>query len=97
MNLLYWNIRGIGFIAEDLESKALKDWYPIILITIYNLADLMGKSLTSFCVPQCIKRAICAAILSTFYSLSSLTKLVENRSANDGSYISSWIYQWISY
>jgi equilibrative nucleoside transporter 1/2/3 len=50
-----------GFIAEDLESKVLKDWYPIILITVYNLADLMGKSLTAFYVPQCIKRAICAA------------------------------------
>lgn len=50
-----------GFIAEDLESKALKDWYPIILITVYNLADLMGKSLTAFYVPQCIKRAIGAA------------------------------------
>jgi len=25
-----------GFIAEDLESKLLRDWYPILLITVYN-------------------------------------------------------------
>ena len=47
-----------GFIAEDLESKLLKDWYPILLITVYNLADLMGKSLTAFYVLQSITRAI---------------------------------------
>ncbi|XP_061344546.1 equilibrative nucleotide transporter 8 isoform X1 [Gastrolobium bilobum] len=50
-----------GFIAEDLESKILKDWYPILLITVYNLADLIGKSLTAFYVPQSITRAIWAA------------------------------------
>ncbi|ESW27010.1 hypothetical protein PHAVU_003G166000 [Phaseolus vulgaris] len=50
-----------GFIAEDLESKLLRDWYPILLITVYNLADLMGKSLTAFYVIQSMKRAIWAA------------------------------------
>nr|AFK40599.1 unknown [Lotus japonicus] len=50
-----------GFIAEDLESELLKDWYPTILITVYNLADLTGKSLTAFCVPQSITKAIWAA------------------------------------
>ncbi|KAG4930151.1 hypothetical protein AAZX31_17G110000 [Glycine max] len=50
-----------GFIAEDLESKILRDWYPILLITVYNLADLMGKSLTAFYVMQSMTRAIWAA------------------------------------
>lgn len=50
-----------GFIAEDLESKLLKDWYPILLITVYNFADLIGKSLTAFYVLQSIKRAIWAS------------------------------------
>lgn len=50
-----------GFIAEDLESKLLRDWYPILLIAVYNLADLMGKSLTAFYVIQSMTRAIWAA------------------------------------
>ncbi|KAL2338387.1 hypothetical protein Fmac_012833 [Flemingia macrophylla] len=50
-----------GFIAEDLESKLLRDWYPIVLITVYNLADLMGKSLTALYVMQSITKAIWAA------------------------------------
>ncbi|GLC33587.1 hypothetical protein PLESTM_000088800 [Pleodorina starrii] len=34
-----------GFLAEDVHSAELGDWYPILLITAYNLADLLGKSL----------------------------------------------------
>jgi len=33
-----------GFLAEDVKSDTLGDWYPILLITTYNLADLLGKS-----------------------------------------------------
>lgn len=36
-----------GYIAESVESKSLKDWYPILLIAIYNASDLLGKSLTT--------------------------------------------------
>ncbi|KAK9675555.1 hypothetical protein RND81_11G014900 [Saponaria officinalis] len=36
-----------GFITEDVHSVVLGDWYPIILITSYNVFDLVGKSLTS--------------------------------------------------
>lgn len=46
-----------GFIAEDLESKLLQDWYPIILITIYNIADLVGKSLTAIYILKNINKA----------------------------------------
>ncbi|OIV99908.1 hypothetical protein TanjilG_26246 [Lupinus angustifolius] len=59
-----------GFIAEDLESKVLKDWYPILLITVYNFADLLGKSLTAFHVLQSIRKAIWASIARLlFYPL----------------------------
>lgn len=34
-----------GYITEDVHSEALGDWYPIILITAYNVFDLVGKAL----------------------------------------------------
>uniref|UniRef100_A0A0D9X5D5 Equilibrative nucleotide transporter 1 n=1 Tax=Leersia perrieri TaxID=77586 RepID=A0A0D9X5D5_9ORYZ len=34
-----------GYITEDVHSETLKDWYPIMLITAYNVFDLVGKSL----------------------------------------------------
>lgn len=46
-----------GFIAENLKSELLKDWYPVLLITIYNVSDLVGKSLTAVYVPESIKLA----------------------------------------
>ncbi|XVE71458.1 hypothetical protein DITRI_Ditri10aG0152300 [Diplodiscus trichospermus] len=51
-----------GFIAENLESKLLQDWYPVLLITVYNVADFMGKSLTAIYVPHSIKKATWASI-----------------------------------
>eukprot|EP01018_Ginkgo_biloba_P017497 Gb_02631 [translate_table: standard] len=39
-----------GYITEDVHSHLLKDWYPILLITGYNIFDLVGKSLTAFYV-----------------------------------------------
>ncbi|KAG8085619.1 hypothetical protein GUJ93_ZPchr0010g8842 [Zizania palustris] len=33
-----------GYITEDVHSESLKDWYPIMLITAYNVFDLLGKS-----------------------------------------------------
>jgi hypothetical protein len=30
-----------------LQSEQLGDWYPIILIALYNLADLIGKTTVS--------------------------------------------------
>lgn len=46
-----------GFIADSLESKLLRDWYPVLLITTYNVADFMGKSLTAIYVVESIKKA----------------------------------------
>ncbi|MBA0656390.1 hypothetical protein Goklo_008749, partial [Gossypium klotzschianum] len=36
-----------GYITEDVHSLVLKDWYPVLLITGYNVFDLVGKSLTA--------------------------------------------------
>ncbi|EXC04101.1 Equilibrative nucleoside transporter 4 [Morus notabilis] len=59
-----------GFIAENLESKFLKDWYPILLITAYNIADLVGKSLTAVYILQNLKKATWACIARlVFYPL----------------------------
>lgn len=42
-----------GFIADDNQtSKALRDWYPILLIMAYNCSDLAGKSLTALSIPS---------------------------------------------
>ncbi|EAZ05971.1 hypothetical protein OsI_28212 [Oryza sativa Indica Group] len=37
-----------GYITEDVHSEALKDWYPIMLISAYSVFDLVGKSLPAF-------------------------------------------------
>ncbi|CDP00175.1 unnamed protein product [Coffea canephora] len=50
-----------GYITEDVHSVLLKDWYPIILITGYNVFDLVGKSLTSLYVLENAKVAIGAS------------------------------------
>lgn len=49
-----------GYITEDVHSQILKDWYPIILITGYNVFDLVGKCLTSFYVLENPKVGISA-------------------------------------
>ncbi|CAH1426491.1 unnamed protein product [Lactuca virosa] len=46
-----------GFLAENIESTLLKDWYPIILITIYNISDFLGKSCTAIFVIKSIAKA----------------------------------------
>lgn len=51
-----------GFIAEDLQSHIFKDWYPILLISVYNVADLMGKCVTAFYVLKSIKTATWASV-----------------------------------
>ncbi|KAL8253647.1 hypothetical protein R6Q59_031868 [Mikania micrantha] len=50
-----------GYITEDVHSQVLGDWYPIILITSYNVFDLIGKSLTSIYVVENSKVAIGAS------------------------------------
>ncbi|KAJ4830038.1 Epsin-1, required for endocytosis and actin patch assembly [Turnera subulata] len=47
-----------GYITEDVHSETLKDWYPILLITAYNVFDLVGKSLTALYLLENAKVAI---------------------------------------
>ncbi|KAE8729529.1 Dedicator of cytokinesis protein 6, putative isoform 1 [Hibiscus syriacus] len=56
-----------GFIAEDLESKLLQDWYPVLLITVYNLADFVGISITAIYALQNIKKATRGCIARPFF------------------------------
>lgn len=50
-----------GYITEDVHSEALNDWYPILLITGYNLFDLVGKCLTAVYLLENAKVAIGAS------------------------------------
>ncbi|XP_031101184.1 equilibrative nucleotide transporter 1 [Ipomoea triloba] len=49
-----------GYITEDVHSQILDDWYPILLITGYNVFDLVGKSLTALYAIGKAKVAIAA-------------------------------------
>ncbi|KAL9855099.1 Equilibrative nucleotide transporter 8 [Arabidopsis thaliana] len=61
-----------GFIAENLKSQLLQSWYPILLITVYNISDFVGKSLTALYLWQSIKSATWACIVRLlFYPLFS--------------------------
>lgn len=40
-----------GFLAEDVHSAALGSWYPELLITAFNIADLIGKNLPHTLLP----------------------------------------------
>ncbi|GJW52780.1 equilibrative nucleotide transporter 8 [Tanacetum coccineum] len=46
-----------GFLAENIKSELLKDWYPILLIATYNMADFAGKSFTAIYVLESIAKA----------------------------------------
>ncbi|PIN26702.1 Nucleoside transporter [Handroanthus impetiginosus] len=46
-----------GFLAENIKSNLLKDWYPIVLIATYNVSDFVGKSLTGIYVMKSIGKA----------------------------------------
>ncbi|XP_010501287.1 PREDICTED: equilibrative nucleotide transporter 8-like [Camelina sativa] len=61
-----------GFIAENLKSHLLQSWYPILLITVYNISDFLGKSLTALYLWHSIKSATWACIVRLlFYPLFS--------------------------
>ncbi|XP_061353477.1 equilibrative nucleotide transporter 1 [Gastrolobium bilobum] len=51
-----------GYITEDVHSQLLKDWYPILLITGYNVFDLVGKSLTAVYLLENAKIAVGSCI-----------------------------------
>lgn len=59
-----------GYITEDVQSEILKDWYSIMLISGYNVFDLVGKSLTSVYLLENAKIAIGACVARLlFYPL----------------------------
>lgn len=51
-----------GYITEDVHSQILKDWYSIILISGYNVFDLVGKSLPAIYLLENAKIAIAATV-----------------------------------
>ncbi|XP_057456921.1 equilibrative nucleotide transporter 1 [Lotus japonicus] len=56
-----------GYITEDVHSQLLKDWYPILLITGYNVFDLVGKSLTAVYLLENAKIAIGSCIVRLLF------------------------------
>ncbi|KAJ0678456.1 putative equilibrative nucleoside transporter [Helianthus annuus] len=66
-----WN----SYITEDVHSQLLKDWYPIILITCFNVFDLVGKVLTSFYVVENSKVVIGASFARLVFFLVCLACL----------------------
>ncbi|CAH9089502.1 unnamed protein product [Cuscuta epithymum] len=46
-----------GFLAENIHSEMLQDWYPILLISVYNISDFLGKSMTGIYVVESIGKA----------------------------------------
>ncbi|KAG5559450.1 hypothetical protein RHGRI_009101 [Rhododendron griersonianum] len=62
-----------GFMAENIKSTICKDWYPVILITIYNVFDLVGKCLTAAYVLENVGKATWACMARLlFYPLFSV-------------------------
>eukprot|EP00262_Sarcandra_glabra_P019073 TRINITY_DN7063_c0_g1_i1.p1 TRINITY_DN7063_c0_g1~~TRINITY_DN7063_c0_g1_i1.p1 ORF type:complete len:432 (+),score=37.13 TRINITY_DN7063_c0_g1_i1:240-1535(+) len=59
-----------GYITEDVHSQILKDWYPILLITGYNVFDLVGKCLPAIYLVENTKVAVTACVARLlFYPL----------------------------
>ncbi|KAJ4974819.1 hypothetical protein NE237_007993 [Protea cynaroides] len=59
-----------GYITEDVHSEILRDWYPILLITGYNVFDLVGKFLTAIYILESSKVAVGGCIARwLFYPL----------------------------
>ncbi|KAJ9176408.1 hypothetical protein P3X46_011721 [Hevea brasiliensis] len=56
-----------GYITEDVRSETLKDWYSIVLITGYNVFDLVGKSLTAVYMMENAKLAIGGCFARLFF------------------------------
>ncbi|KAL2929604.1 Equilibrative nucleotide transporter 8 [Bienertia sinuspersici] len=57
-----------GFISDNNQkSELLKDWYPILLIMVYNFSDLVGKSLTALCIPSNISKVTWACLARVMF------------------------------
>ncbi|TYH77380.1 hypothetical protein ES332_D04G150100v1 [Gossypium tomentosum] len=55
------------YITEDVHSLVLKDWYLVLLITGYNVFDLVGKSLTAVYLLENAKVAISACVVRLLF------------------------------
>ncbi|PWA75837.1 equilibrative nucleoside transporter, Major facilitator superfamily domain protein [Artemisia annua] len=59
-----------GYLSENVESARFTDWYPIILITTFNVGDFLGKCLTAIYVPKGSRVAVwCCMGRVLFYPL----------------------------
>lgn len=56
-----------GYITEDVHSEVLKDWYPIILITGYNVFDLLGKTLPAVYLLENVNVAFAGSAARLFF------------------------------
>ena len=57
-----------GVLAEDLRDDSMGDWFPLVLITAFNLADVIGK-----CVPGVFPSA------ATMFSPRTMAALAGSR------------------
>ncbi|KAG9447405.1 hypothetical protein H6P81_013533 [Aristolochia fimbriata] len=51
-----------GYVSEDVHSQILKDWYPVLLITGYNVFDLIGKTLPAIYLIENANIAVAACV-----------------------------------
>ncbi|XP_047309883.1 equilibrative nucleotide transporter 8 [Impatiens glandulifera] len=58
-----------GFISDNnLKSTSVKkDWYPVLLITVYNFSDLVGKCLPAVYVPKGVGKATWGCIMRVLF------------------------------
>ncbi|XP_062110284.1 equilibrative nucleotide transporter 1 [Humulus lupulus] len=56
-----------GYITEDVHSALLKDWYSILLITAYNVFDMVGKCLTPLYLLENTKVAVGGSIVRLLF------------------------------
>mmetsp|Transcript_34143 Transcript_34143/g.87301 ORF Transcript_34143/g.87301 Transcript_34143/m.87301 type:complete len:444 (-) Transcript_34143:110-1441(-) len=65
--VVYWVTLSIfpGFLAEDVHSESMGDWYPILLITAYNVGDAVGKG-GPLVLPSVAPRAVLLLSLLRF-------------------------------
>lgn len=51
-----------GFLAEDVQSSILKDWYPVLLICSYQWSDLLGKLCTTLYIPKLLRTLVLGSL-----------------------------------
>jgi len=65
-----------GAVTEDVHSEALGSWYPILLITLFNVGDVLGKATPgqSFLLPVPADKALllCVAARLLFIPLFAM-------------------------